>query len=151
MQKKASNISSNKTLQGSLCMGTNYFKPHLFVVFCLLGWASLPKQVATGQLSLGTQTRVSSTITRKLSEGSTFPRSMLPPRCKPHMMSGFDSFLLKKKNVLFIYLFIWLRWVLVAGSSLRRVGSFLWRTGSSLRRAGFSLVTEHGLQGTQAQ
>ena len=47
-------------------MGTNYFKPPLFVVLCLLGRASLPKQVATGQLLLGTQTRVGSTITQRL-------------------------------------------------------------------------------------
>lgn len=37
-------------------MGTNYFKPHLFVVFYLLGWTSLPKQAATGKLLLRTQT-----------------------------------------------------------------------------------------------
>ena len=48
---------------GSLCMGTNYFKPLAFVVLCLLGRASLPRQVATGLLLLGTQTRVGSTIT----------------------------------------------------------------------------------------
>ena len=44
-------------------MGTNYFKPLAFVVLCLLGRASLPRQVATGLLLLGTQTRVGSTIT----------------------------------------------------------------------------------------